>query len=299
MIANVTNHISKGVQNYNDTSKKMTWFKTNFNMPVPNYMAANNPFTRYSGCWDYLGEATSYDLTGFVPGYEICNACTIFDFENNGGSTYNIDTYLTTKWVSHDNSTVMFYILNNYHFTYSLPAGYYTELWSGGNIGCASGEIHSNNDYYFKSSASGTPNIAEVSTTVSITNCPDTTPLALGTDGYIWVEGNNLCMVGSQRFKHTIIGVSLGEVGLTPGYIWIDDSGIIHWVGNDGKDYTNRWQKKQFASFYGNSSTGEVNAGTSKKGFIWADDEFGGTHLGYIGVDGYKYLTGAGESPYA
>jgi hypothetical protein len=301
MIARVDNYITKGVQNYNDMSKKFTWFKTNFNMPVPNYMADNNPFTRYEGCWDYLGLATSYDLSGFVPGYEICVAHCIWDFYNDGGSTYNIDTYLTAKWVSHDGTTVMNYVMNNQHYSYSLPAGYYIEWWNGGNVGVASWEIHSNDDYYFKSSASGTPNVAEVSTTISFSNCPDVTPLPVGSSGYLWVEGNNLCMIGSQRFKHTMVGEFVDDSPGTDkaGFIWMDTSTDIHWVGEDGYNYKIPWKKKQFASFYGNSSTHEENAGTSKKGFIWADDEFGTTHLGYIGNDGYKYLCGAGDDPYA
>lgn len=299
MIATVTNHISKGVQNYNDTSKKMTWFKTNFNMPVPNYMVPTSPSTRYSGSWNYLGEATAYDLTGFVPGYEICNGCAIFDFENNEGSTYYINTNLTVKWVDHDGSTVMFYVVNNYNVTYSLPAYTYIEWWVGGNTGVASWEVHSNDTYYFKSSASGTPNIAEVSTGVTISNCPAITQLGSTKPGHIWVEGNDVCYINANQWKHTMVGVSVGAIGLTPGYFWIDISNVLHWVGNDGKDYTNRWQVKQFASFYSNGPTGEVYAGTTKKGCMWVDNEFGWTHISYIGNDGYKYLIGAGDNPYA
>ena len=301
MIASITNHISKGVQNYNDTSKKMTWFKTNFNMPVEDYMADNNPFTRYVGCWNYLTETTSYDLTGFVPGYEICNGCAIFDFENNSGSPYTIDTYATVKWVDHDNSTVMFYIWNNFHLYYAnLPAGHYIEWWAGGNTGCASWEIHSNDTYYFKTSASGTPNIAEVSTPITITNCPSTTQLAAGTQGHIWIEGNDLCYVNADRWKHCIVGVDNGAgPGVSKaGYMWLEHN-VLHWVGADGHDYFIPWTVKQFASFYGNGPTGEENAGVGKYGMIWVDGEFGGTHLAYIASDGYKYLIGAGDNPYS
>jgi hypothetical protein len=300
MIATITNHISKGVQNYNDTSKKMTWFKTNFNMPVPNYMVPNNPFTRYSGSWNYLTETTSYDLTGFVPGYEICNGCAIFDFNNDGSSTYNIDTYLYVKWVDTDNTTVIFWIVNGYHYTYSLPAGYYIEVWYGGNIGCCGWEVDTSGTYYFKASASGTPSIPEVSTSVVMSNVPSTTQLASDKAGYIWVEGNNLCYICADRWKHTIVGVDNGSAPGTSkaGYIWLDTN-VLHWVGADGHDYYVPWTKKQFASFYGNGPTGETYAGTSKYGMFWVDNEFGWTHLAAIANDGYKYLIGAGDNPYA
>ena len=39
-------------------------------------------------------------------------------------------------------------------------------------------------------------------------------------------------------------------------------------------------------------------AGTDKAGCIWVDNEFGLSHLAYIGTDGYKYLAGAGNYPY-
>lgn len=299
MVSTVTNHISKGVQNFNDTSKEMTWFKTNFNMPVENYMEDSTPYTRYVGCWDYLTETTSYDLTGFVPGYEICVGHAIFDFYNDTGSPYTVDTDATVKWVDTDNSTVLYYIYNSVQLYYAnLPDGTYIEFWTGGNIGCAGWEVDVAGTYYFKSSASGTPNVTEVSTSVVMSNVPSTTQLASGKEGYIWIEGNDLCYICANRWKHTMVGVAVGATGLTAGYIWIDTSNILHWVGNDGKDYTNSWQVKQFESFYTNSSTGEVNAGTSKKGMIWVDNEFGSTHLSYIGNDGYKYLTGAGDNPY-
>lgn len=298
MIATVTNHISKGVQNYNDTSKKMTWFKTNFNMPVEDYMADNDPFTRYVGAWDYLTETTSYDLTGFSPGYEICNGCAIYDFDNDTGVSYQIDTLLSGRWTDPSLNT-LYWVWEDVQLYTLLPAYTYSEIWYAGNIGCASWEINSNDTYHFRAGAVGTPNITTVDTSVSFTNVPSTSLLGSDTPGHIWVEGNNLCFVNANEWKHTMVGVEIGTTGLTPGYMWIDTSNILHWVGADGKDYRSAWQVKQFASFYYNGPTGEVNAGTDKAGYMWVDDEFGWTHLSYIGYDGYKYLTGAGDDPYA
>lgn len=300
MIATITNHISKGVQNYNDTSKKMTWFKTNFNMPVPNYMASNSPFTRYSGCWNYLTETTSYSLTGFVPGYEICNGCAIFDFENDGGSTYNIDTYLYVDWKD-PSLNLIYWIINGYHLVYSLPAGTYTEVWQAGNIGCAGWEVSASGNYHFRASASGTPNISVVDTTVAMSNVPSTSLLGSGTEGYIWVEGNDLCYVNANQWKHTIVGTYVNNTpGVTKaGYFWLGSDDLLHWVGSDGNDYKISWSVKQYASFYFNGPTGTTYAGTGNVGKIWVDNEFGETHLAFIASDGYKYLTGAGDNPYA
>ena len=299
MIASITNHISKGVQNYNDTSKKMTWFKTNFNMPVPYYMADNSPFTRYVGCWNYLTETTSYDLTGFVPGYEICNGCAIFDWDNDSGSTYEINTNLYVEWANPDLSNV-YWVTNGYNFTYSLPAGYWMEVWFGGNIGCAEWEVNDNDIWHFRASAVGTPNTAVVDTAVTMTNCPSTSQLGSTKSGYIWVEGNDLCYICANQWKHTIGGVDNGAApGVSKaGYFWLETN-VLHWVGANGHDYYIPWTIKQVASFYGNGPTGEENAGVEKYGMIWVDNEFGWTHLAYIASDGYKYLIGAGDNPYA
>ena len=297
MIATITNHISKGVQNFNDTSKKMTWFKTNFNMPVEDYMADNNPFTRYVGCWNYLTETTSYSLTGFVPGYEICVGHAIYDFHNNSGSTYEINTLLSGRWTDPSLNT-LYWIWEDVPYALSLPAWHYSTVWYCGNIGCAGWEVSANGVYHFRAGAIGTPNIASIDSAVTMSNVPSTTQLGASKPGHIWVEGNNLCFINANQWKHTMIGTDNGDKSADGGYIWIDTSNVLHWIGGNGHDYSAKWQVKQFNSFYGNGPTGEVNAGTSKKGMMWTDNEFGWTHLSYIGYDGYKYLTGAGNNPY-
>ena len=299
MITSITNRISRGVTNYNNTTIKNNWYGSPFNMPVKDFMSLQTPtgWTRYQGVWNYNTETTSYNLTGFDPGWEICNGCCIFDFDNNGGSTYNIDTNLTVKWVDHDNFTVLSYIALNERFTYSLPPSYWVEYCYAGNIGCAGWEIDSNNTYYFKGTAVGSPNIAITPTNVDFTNVPSTTQLGSDKKGYIWVEGNDLCFISATPWKHTILGI---DVSSTPGvakagYMWIDNSNDLHWVGSDGHDYKVPWKIKQFASFYFNGPTHSVSGKTP--GYLWIDDEFGGTHLSYIGADGCKYLVGAGNNP--
>jgi hypothetical protein len=298
MIATSTNHVSKGVQNYNDMTK-FTWFKTNFNMPVGNYMSSNNPFTRYEGCWNYITKTTSYSLSGFSPGFEICNGCAIFDFENNSGSNYNINTNLYVAWRD-PSLNVIFWVIYDYNFSSTLAPYYYTEVWFGGNTGCAGWEVATAGSYHFRSSASGTPNISVVDTTVNMSNVPSTS--VVGTSGYIWVEGTNLCYINANGWKHSMTGTYVGgPVGPVSkgGSIWIDNSNNLHWVSSTCYDYKCAWKVRQFASFYGNGPTNTVYAGTSHAGSLWVDDEFGSTHLSYIGADGYKYLTGAGNNPYA
>lgn len=302
MADTITNHVSKGVTQITDTSKKALWFKTNFNMPIHDFVTGGT-FTRFQGPVTYDGEATTFDLTGFSPGFEICNGATVFDYDNTGGgSPRSVSAILSIRWTTTSNVTLVGPF--NFSLSTSIPAGNFFEFWSGANIGFENSEVATSTTYDFRGVATGTNGIAEVSTAVSFTNVPTITTLSSADRGYMWVEGNNLAYVNSLQWKHSMAGVAVGATGKTPGYIWVDDGvstgtpNALHWVGSDGKDYTNTWQVKQFASFYSGSSTGTTFAGTGDAGYIWVDTQFGNTHLGYIGIDGFKYLTGAGVNPY-
>lgn len=308
MIGSITSHISKGVTNIENNALKMTWFKTNFNMPVPNYFydTGASDWVRTQGCWTYNTETTNYDLSGFVPGYEICNGATIFDFDNTGsGTPYNVDTDLYCRWTDPSLNT-LYWNANPYHFTYTVPAWDWYNYAIVGNIGCAGWEITSNDTYHFRASAVGDPTIAVSDTSVTITNCPSTARLGAGKEGYIWVEGNNLCYITGgvsgdpYEWKHTMVGVDQGDTGSTnnKGYIWLNGT-LLEWVGSDGHKYSAAWAVQQFASIYSNGATGSVDAGVGNYGYLWVDNLFGGTHMAYIGSDGYKWLTGAGDNPYA
>jgi hypothetical protein len=141
--------------------------------------------------------------------------------------------------------------------------------------------------------------IAQKETTITFTNVPSTTQLPAGKEGYVWVEGNNLCYICSNRWKHTIVGADISSLpGVSKaGYLWLDNN-ALHWVGANGHDYAVPWNIKQFASTWSGGASGPTYAGTAKYGYFWVDDEFGETHLALITSDGYKRLVGSGHYPY-
>jgi len=303
IIGTITHITAKSLTNITDTTQKHTFWKTNFNMPVENIFGNTTTWTRNNGPVTHGSPGVSFSLSGFSPGYEIVVFSSIWDWENTGGSPVTLSANLYTKWVDTDGSTILVQGLNGYAFNYSnLPAGAWTEYMYAINIGVAGWEIDTADTYYTKSSATGTHAISEVETYIDFSNVPSTTQLGTDTKGFIWVEGNNLCFVNANRWKHTIVGT---QVSTTPGtskagFMWIDSSDDLHWVGaTSGYDYKVPWKVQQFASYFSNGPTDEENAGTDKAGFIWVDDEFGGTHLSYIGYNGYKWLVGAGDNPYA
>lgn len=302
IIGTITHITAKSLTNITDTTQKHTFWKTNFNMPVENLFGNVTTWTRNNGPVTHGSPAVSFSLTGFSPGYEVVVFSSIWDWENTGPGSVSLSASLYNKWVDTDDATTLVQGLNGYAFSYaSLPAGSWTEYMYAINIGVASWEIDQNSTYHTKSSATGTHAISEVNTTITTSNVPSVTQLGTSTKGFIWVESNDLCFVNDNQWKHTIVGTFVNTTPGTSkaGFMWIDTSNDLHWVGANGSDYKVPWKVQQFASYFSNGPTSEVNAGTSKAGFIWVDNEFGSTHLSYIGYNGYKWLVGSGEDPYA
>lgn len=291
--------VAKGIKN-NDTNIKNSWWGCNFNMPVPN-LFSNMSWTETGGpSLSYIGAGTSFSCLGFTPGLETTVATSVITWSNDGASAVDLDEYLWSRWYDTDGSTTLFWLTYGLHITSTVSAGSWTSIIGAANIGICPWEIDVSGTFGVATSITGDHPIAETKTSVAFSNIPTVTQLSSTKIGYIWVEGNNLCFINANGWKHALLGT---KVSTTPGTskagsMWIDTSNDLHWVGGNGYDYKVSWKIKQFASYWGNSSTSEVNAGTSKAGFIWVDSEFGLTHLSYIGYDGYKYLVGSGNYPY-
>jgi hypothetical protein len=275
-------------------------------MPVPNLSGGS--YTEFVGdTTTYPSNATTYDLTGFTPGWEICCAKGYFEWKNNTGSPITFSTTITIEWLDTNGTTVL---VGPFSFSWgtTVPVGYWAAFTAYTNIGLKGTdadsspqpEVDSNGTYYVKitDSYSGT----STTQAVVMSNVPSTTVLSGDKSGYMWVEGNDLCYIGKYKWKRSVAGVSVGATGQTPGFFWIDDGlstgtpNALHWIGADGKDYTNAWQIQQFASWFGNGPTNSVSGKTP--GGMWVDAEYGQTHIAYIGYNGYKFITGDGVYPY-
>lgn len=296
MIATTSAYVSRGLQSMDSPYNYMNWYKTNFNMPVPDIYSGST-FVRYIGSADLISESYSYDLSSFRPGYEICVGTCVFDAENNGSSTYYINSYLNARWADPSLNT-LWWLLDDQYWSQSLSPGYYTTTWAAGNVGCAAWEVAYSGTHHFRANGTGSPSFPTRDKSVSMTNVPSVA--TQGTTGYIWVEGDNLCFINANNFKHTIVGFNIFTApgADKAGYMWIDNINNLHWVGYSGNEYVTIWKIKQFASSFSNGAPGTVYAGLTKKGYMWMDNQFGLTHLAYIGNDGYKYLVGAADYPY-
>lgn len=289
--------MSKGLVSKDSPYPSFNWWRSNFNMPVT-YLFGGSTWDANEGNVNTISPATSFNLSGFTAGFEICVGNAVWYFENNGGSTYNVDTLLSARWADPSLNTI-YWSIEDYRFQTSLPAGYWEGIERAGNIGVAGWEVNGNGTYHYRAGAVGTPNITSGDKPATMSNVPSTTQLSSLDRGAIWVEGDDLHYIVANKWEHTMVGTNTGVNAGTSkeGSFWLDGS-VLHWVGEDGYVYTPQWEVKQFASSFSNSSNGAEYAGTSAAGTIWVDIQFGLTHIAYIAEDGYKYLTGAGDDPY-
>ena len=292
-MANFMNHhVAKACQNRNN-SLIMSWWKSNFNMPTPD-IGDNTVWLVGYGPVAYDGAATSFDLSGFYPGWEVVAFFTIWHWDGPLAGT----AYLYSRWVDTAGATI-FNCQNGTAYVFDIAVGLYGEYWAGCNQGIASWEIDTSGDFGVKSHSTGTGAMGEQTTTITFSNVPSTTQLASDKPGYIWVEGNNLNFINANRWEHIIIGTDQGYVDTAKaGYMWVDTSDDLHWIGVDGHDYIVPWKIQEFASTWSNSSNDATAPGTSYKGYTWVDNEYGWTHLAYIGNNGHKFLVGSGHYPY-
>ena len=268
------------------TGVSMTWWRTNFNMPVP--------MTWTSGSMSYGSTATSFDLSGFVPGLEIC----VGILHNISADVASPGTvYVHTGWYN-PSGTEIFSIFDS-SFYASSPGtwSYSSDSIAAANIGVCSWEIGSSGNYSIRTYITGACTHTET-TTIAFNNVPDVTQLGTSARGMVWVDGNYLALVNYHQWQHRILGMDVSNPGASSGHFWMDSNSDLYFISSDGHKRCTPWKIKQFKSEWSNSATESKYAGTDKAGTIWMDAAYGYTHIGYIGYDGYKYLAGAGDYPY-
>lgn len=275
-------------------------------MPVPNL------FDGSSDCSSGFMAArcnnigfTSHALTGtWYPGYELALADYLPVWWCDEGTDVNGYGCMCMQW--YRPSGAINYNKTTIHVVMTSDPGWCSWSWweSMVNTGIAGWEIcdtststHCN--VMQVTNISGDP-VAIGACTVSfdLGGVPSTSQCSSTLRGSIWVEGADLHYINANCWEHAIVGDCQGTAFVC-GSIWIDNSHYLHWTGDDGNDYRAPWRICQFASTFSNGAGSNPAPGTSYKGSLWVDNEFGWTHLAYIGCDGNKYLAGAGHYPYS
>jgi len=296
-MASFYKYVGKAAQNRNNSAVMRFW-DTNFNMPVTNILDAGG-WQEYVGPNNLWHIDTSFNFAAtdgnyspiLYPGREalLFTGLTHWDNTGTGGNT---TIYLQAR----NPSGVS---IASYSYNYNVPASSpWAEFSALFNVGVAPWEVSTSGTFYFDMWTTGWDATGTSTTSYSFSNVPTSTQSPGSSySGSIWVEGTTLCFINANGWKEIIPGVVQSFPGATPGAMWIDTNNNLSWVGNDGNVYIPGNKIQQFYSYFSNGAPGSVYA-PGHEGSIWVDNQFGWTHISYIGNNGYKWLTGGGKDPY-
>lgn len=283
----------------------MNMYCSNFNMPVPNLFSGSSDCANgwmTARCNNIGG--TSHALTGtWYPGYEFAFADAIMTWFADEGTCTNGTGCFCIQWYRPSGSINSH--ASNVSIILNSSPGFCSWQWyeSIVNTGIAPWEI-CDTATCFHCAISQVTNKTGDSVCISpntvcfeLGGVPNTAQCSSSLIGSIWVEGNNLAYINANRWKHKIVGTCQGS-GASSGAIWIDNSHYLHWANSGGCHFIAPWRICQFASSFTNGAPSNPSPGVGCAGALWVDNEFGLTHLSYIGSDGNKYLAGAGNYPY-
>ena len=286
----INNMFAKGFEN-KSSGTKMVWWKTNFNMPVPNIFDNNTIFTQSEWMLDPLDSASTFDLSWYNQGWEIIAAATTFIIEGEVLNAWGV--LIEQKWKK-PNWTVMF--TNSYNWIFNEQTSLDWQWFQiASNQGLAPWEVDLSWTYTLETSMSWDFNYSQTFS-VTFTNVPSFTWYE--TPWYIWVEWDNLKYVSANGFVHTIEGTNIWAVGWDPWSIWIDEDPFnnFHYINDGWDDNIAPWKIEQFPSAFSNWAQSAVS--WKSPWYLYADNEFWWTHLSYIWDDGHKYLIWDWHYPY-
>ncbi len=297
---------AKGIKATN--GNYITQFRANANMPH------TSPYTG-GDCYDsgkictFYGTSQSYDLATFCRGHEVLQGLAMYRYTVCDSATDCLNGRYChcLQWVHCDGCVLW---TSNAINCIDIPApgvGFWTwqyhQWWL--QIGANAWEMNVDGNHCIRSCVTcysgddlGTGCISCLTPTGN-----NPTAVSAGCRGSIWIEDNCLFYRPEQTtedFEQYIVGTCLGNVTSTyAGSMWIDTTHYLHWVGSTGNHYCVPWRLCQFCSVFGNSAGNNPAPGAGYAGAIWADGEFGYSHLAYIGCDGNKYIVGGGNWPYS
>lgn len=276
--------VCQSVKHYSSWAK-MKWYKTNFNMPVPDlwwwWWREWSPLDKY---W----ESTNWDLTWFRWWLEICAFFTLFKFWWSLSWT----VYLKQEWW-HPNNNLIF---SNWPVWVNLNLSswywYEYELWM--NTWCCPWEVNQSWTYTLKSIVTWAIS-GQVNTSVTFTNVPSNTQ-DTSKSWSVWCEWWNLEHYVADWWRHTIPWSWWWNVWSDKaGSIWIWNDNFIYWVDQDWTLRKTLWALEQFASTWSNWPTWSVSG--QIPWCIYMDNQFWQAHISYIWANWKKYLTWMWNDP--
>ena len=281
-------HIARWFSNKGSWTS-MTWWKTSFNLPVPNLFDDSSIPSDSEWFLNSILPATSFWLFGFFPWLEcICLSNVITVYWYFPWWILNISNRCFDP-----NSLVIAEYSMSIDYPVVSSGGYYFHqiLY---NLWVCSWEISLNWTYTFETICSWALSWIK-STTVTISQCPSVAQLDYSQRWYIWIEWDNLCWVSWNSHIHKVSWVYIWS-NSSFWSIWVEWNNI-HWTWSSWNEY--RWSVviKQFSSSFSPWANPWV-VSWQTPWYIWVDTNFWYEHLAFIWSDWYKYIFADWENPY-
>lgn len=292
-MAYLYNRFCKWVKN-NNTWVQMTWWKSNFNMPVPNIWGNNTGWVAWSGVFTYHWTATSFDLTWFNNWWEVIAAVSWVHWEEWEWD----DTTHTFKQTWRDTSwSIMFTHSSDIYVEYIPIWDWFLERQTASNQWIAPWEINQSWTYSCTVEVSGSEiNLSQVYN-VTFNNVPAFPWYK--SPGYVWVEWDQLAYTSANGFTHKIDWFWASTVVSSNTWsIWVDTAAIsaMYFIWTSWRKLTTPWTLKQFASTWSNWAPSAVSGQTPW--YVYMDSQFWYTHISYIDKSWDKILIGDWHYPY-
>ncbi len=289
----MNNRFAKWFNNKDDTAK-FTWWKTNFNMPVPNLFTGS--YTKDEWFLDWLWVDTWFDLTWFRYWREVLAAIMTMSID---WPFEEWDVVIKMIWRKPDWSEI-FQFQQTVHFPdIDDWYRYFYQIWS--NQWVAPWEIDVDWKYELEVDISWAISWNSVYT-FDIHNCPDFPWYR--TQWHLWVDWDKLWYTWHDWFAHLAEWDKLTtlEEEDTWWFIWTEDAdneNELRYMSTDWYVYTPKLQFRQFASTWWWASWEEswltpwyLSADTFWQTSWWW------CHLAHIAADWYKYIIWDWHDPY-
>ena len=271
----------------------MKWWKTNFNMPVPDIFDDASVFTQEDGMLDPINPSTTYNLDTTNWGRELFAGNSVFVI------TWPFDWWdvsITQRRLDTDDN-LMF---ENWPYTRTVPSlsSWQWQAWQlVSNQGKAPREINQDWTYKLVSEISWS-GLSDSNTTNITISWVSTFPWYVN-PWYLWVEWTRLCYTSTNGFVHKINWTYISTpVSANPWYIFEQDVAprFTRYIDANWDLRRTPRQIEQFASIFSNWPTKSVSG--ASPWYMRMDNEFWRTHIWKIANDGKKYLIWDGLFPY-
>lgn len=216
----------------------------------------------------FIGDPFTLDLDVMSPAHpnhEVVVSHTRLTASDMNDAPRPVTYTLKQEWKDPGGSTI--FTFGPFDFTIGVGQSATSDFAIFSFMGWVNGEIDASGDYTCTHTITSTQDSNVTDTrTFTVNNALITDhEEGAGSEGHVWIDGNNLHYIDGEEFQHTILPSFADIITSDPGYLFIDDEdgtghGDVNLAWTTETNRVNRSVKGQ----------GGINqGGTPKSGHIW------------------------------